>query len=318
VYDPDPAAAAALTGLLPGSRAETSEEACLEAPAAAVLVASPSPTHFDLSLRALRAGRHVLCEKPVAVRQSQADELRRAERDGSRRLAGAVVCRHRADVRQWLRWSSRVGEIRELELTWVRSRGVPSPGSWHTQVSDGWTGVVADLGYHLADLAVAVLNRPVEAVGRLKAEVTSAGNGGGASWYGAAAQAGYLVSDRAEAVLAVDGVLVSLCVSWVDEAPGDVTRLVAVGSDGRAEFEGLFGVSNQRRIAAQRCSLRRGSRVVEEKAFRPGPALHLEAFGGVLDEFAGVCRGAEPLAGVGQISATAALLEAVNGAEAFV
>jgi oxidoreductase len=289
----------------------------MEPATVAALIASPSPNHFDLSLRALRAGRHVLCEKPVAVRKSQTNGLRQAEQESSRRLAGAVVCRHRPDVQQWLDWSSRVGEIREIELTWLRSRGVPSPGSWHTQVSDGWTGVLADLGYHLADLAVTALNRPVGAVRCLKADVTSTGQGGSASWYDLAPQASYFVSDRAEALLAVDDVTISLKVSWVDAAPGDVTRLVVVGSDGSTNLEGLLGVSNQRRVAAQRCSLRQGGRVVKEKAFRPGPALHLEAFGGVLKEFAEVCRGAEPRAGLEHISATASLLEAVNRVEEF-
>src|ERR1051325_9346698 len=85
-YDPNPDAVEKLAPFLPRARVATSEQACIETPAAAVLISSSSPTHVELSLRALRSGRHVLCEKPVAIHQSQVEELLRAEREGSKRL----------------------------------------------------------------------------------------------------------------------------------------------------------------------------------------------------------------------------------------
>jgi predicted dehydrogenase len=172
--------------------------------------------------------------------------------------------------------------------------------------------VLVDLGYHLFDLAVAVLNRPVRAVRCLRARAVSTGKGGGAIWYGPTPRAEYQVSDRVEALLQVDEVAINIQVAWVDDTPGDITQLIATGSDGMVEFKGLLGFSNHRRIAEQRCRLLRGGKVVEEKSYLPAPDLHREAFGGVLEEFAGVCRGAKPQVGLSQILATTALIEAVN------
>lgn len=314
IYDPDPKTVEVLLPQLPRARVETSSQSCLKAPALATLIASSSPSHVKLSLEALRAGRYVLCEKPVAVRKSQVQKLARVEREGFRRLAGAAVCRHRPDIQQWISWSTRLKEVRKLDLVWLRAQGVPSPGSWHTRPSNGWTGVLMDLGYHLVDLAVAVLNHPVQVIRCLRAKAVSTGKGGAAAWYGPKAKSKYDVCDRVQALLQVDEVAINLQVSWIDDLPGDITRLRATGSDGVVEFKGLLGFSNQRRIADQRCRFIRGGKVIEEKSYLPGPELHREAFGGVLEEFAGVCRGAEPQVGLSQISATIALMEAINSA----
>jgi predicted dehydrogenase len=51
----------------PGVRLERSGEALIADPAIdAVVIATPVQTHFDLALAALRAGKHVLLEKPLA------------------------------------------------------------------------------------------------------------------------------------------------------------------------------------------------------------------------------------------------------------
>lgn len=312
IYDPDADTVEALLPKLPRARVDSSVQSCLKAPALATLIASPSPSHVKLSLEALRAGRYVLCEKPVAVRRSQARKLARVERESFRRLVGAAVCRHRPDIKQWISWCTRLNDIKRLDLIWLRAQGVPSPGSWHTRLSNGWTGVLVDLGYHLIDLAVAVLKRPVQAIRCLRARAVSTGEGAGASWYGPKSLTKYAVCDRVEARLQVDEVEINIQVAWVDDTPGDITQLIATGSDGVAEFKGLLGFSNQRRIAEQKCRLLRGGEAVEEKSYLPGPDLHRGAFGGVLEEFAGVCRGAEPQVGLTQISAATALIEAVN------
>jgi predicted dehydrogenase len=52
----------------------------------AVIVATPTSTHYDLTLAALQAGKHVLCEKPLASTVAQCDELIAAADEASRVL----------------------------------------------------------------------------------------------------------------------------------------------------------------------------------------------------------------------------------------
>jgi oxidoreductase len=327
IFDPDTDKALALQRSLPRVKIAPSMEALLAIPSTAILVATPNPTHLSLSQKALRTGHYVLCEKPVLVNPNQAGTLRSAERTGSKRLVSAAVCRYRTDVRQWLTWCGRIGSIRELELTWVRAQGIPCPGSWHTRSSNGWTGVLVDLGYHLLDLAVEVLENIPRSVVVHTAQTTVQGNGSGASWYengsspaskGDHAAAGKILTgeDAAEtsvrAQLQVGDVRLKLRVSWVDDIPGDLTDLRAIGTNGQAELQGLFGYSPDRRIPYQRCRLRKDGELTHEKHYRPGFEAHCDAFGELLMEFAQVCNGAEPSVGVLRAERVATLMTALR------
>ncbi len=85
VADPS---AAALSGFLeqfPETRAYTSVDAMLAEPARRddiVVVASPPFTHRDIALQALASGRHVLCEKPLAMNLGEALEMLAAAKAG--------------------------------------------------------------------------------------------------------------------------------------------------------------------------------------------------------------------------------------------
>ena len=55
----------------------------------AVLVATPTPSHYGLVMGALRAGKHVLCEKPLAMDSREAEEMAAEARKRNRKL---MVC----------------------------------------------------------------------------------------------------------------------------------------------------------------------------------------------------------------------------------
>src|SRR5215472_11387437 len=72
----------------------TSLQAALDATGAdAVYVAMPVFLHAPQSIEALRAGRHVLCEKPMALNYAEADSMRRAADEAGRILAIAYYRR---------------------------------------------------------------------------------------------------------------------------------------------------------------------------------------------------------------------------------
>ncbi len=92
----EPARAAPFAALAPGLRVHGSYQALLDDPGVeAVYIPLPNHLHVDWTLRALAAGKHVLCEKPLALAAPEIDRLI-AARDAAGRVAAEafMVCHH--------------------------------------------------------------------------------------------------------------------------------------------------------------------------------------------------------------------------------
>jgi predicted dehydrogenase len=118
----------------------------------AIFVLTPTDTHADLTVAALEAGRHVLCEKPMA--RSSADARRMAaaaERTGRRLMIGHA---RRFDDR-WIALhdqvtTGRIGEIAYMYRSEHAYNGVPADGwQWRDEQSGG---VLWDVGVHVAEM----------------------------------------------------------------------------------------------------------------------------------------------------------------------
>jgi predicted dehydrogenase len=90
--DPNPARRRHVAALYERVRVTASPDDVLtDRSVAAVVVATPTATHHQIALSAIRAGKHVLCEKPLAIRSSECDELVAAAADrGVVLMAGHV------------------------------------------------------------------------------------------------------------------------------------------------------------------------------------------------------------------------------------
>jgi predicted dehydrogenase len=89
VADPNPAALAEFAAQFAAARLYTDSRAMLAEPPQEgdiVVVAAPPFTHHALALAALASGRHVLCEKPLAMTRAEADDMLRAARAANRLL----------------------------------------------------------------------------------------------------------------------------------------------------------------------------------------------------------------------------------------
>ena len=118
----------------------------------AVFVLTPTHTHADLTVAALEAGRHVLCEKPMARTPADARRMgASAERTGRRLMIGHT---RRFDDR-WIGLhdqlrAGRIGELAYLYRSEHAYNGAPD-GAW--QWHDGQSGgVLWDVGVHVAQL----------------------------------------------------------------------------------------------------------------------------------------------------------------------
>jgi predicted dehydrogenase len=77
----------------------------------------PNNLHVPWSIKAARAGKHVLCEKPVAMTASEAEELAKVQRETGKLVAEAFMVRYHP---QWelvaeLVQSGRIGEVRAVQ-----------------------------------------------------------------------------------------------------------------------------------------------------------------------------------------------------------
>lgn len=113
---------------------------------------TPTPTHHDLAVQAARAGRHVICEKPMALTLAEADGMIAACRTAGVRLFVAHVLRFFPQYRAaWDQLQAgSIGEPRVLRLSRVSSP--PTPGSWLLDEAQSG-GVPLDLMIHDLDYA---------------------------------------------------------------------------------------------------------------------------------------------------------------------
>lgn len=115
-------------------------------------ICTPSGTHADLAIRALRAGKHVICEKPMSLTTADAKRMMAAAADADRHLY--IGHTRRFDTR-WTRMkellaAGRIGKpvaIRRTERCW----GAFPKEDWHWDMAQSG-GVLMDLGVHVADL----------------------------------------------------------------------------------------------------------------------------------------------------------------------
>ncbi len=121
----------------------------------AVAIGTPSGLHADMGLLAIKAGKHVIVEKPIDVSLKKADALVKAAR-----AAGLVlmpICQNRygkgiLQLRAWLD-EGKLGRIvyGEATVKWYRSQEYYDSGDWRgTWALDGG-GALANQGVHYAD-----------------------------------------------------------------------------------------------------------------------------------------------------------------------
>lgn len=130
----------------------------------AVTIVAPDPFHAPLSLQCLKAGKHVLCEKPLALNAADANRMVAAARKAG------VVAMVNLSYRNWsaiqavakLVHKGTLGEIRHVEASYLQAWLVSKVwGDWRTNPtwlwrlssSHGSRGVLGDVGVHIVDFA---------------------------------------------------------------------------------------------------------------------------------------------------------------------
>lgn len=128
----------------------------------AVSVALPNALHAPVSIAALDAGLHVLCEKPMAMNVAQARAMLEAARKARRRLMINFSYRFMPQTQALKSYvaSGAIGDIYYGRTAWYRRRGLPGLGGWFGQKKLSGGGPIIDLGVHRIDMAMWLMGNP--------------------------------------------------------------------------------------------------------------------------------------------------------------
>ena len=143
-----------------------------------VSVATPNSYHKPLTLAALEAGCHVLCEKPMAMNAGEAREMLAAAKAAGKRLMIDFSYRFSAQSQALKAQvdAGVLGEVYFARTLWHRRRGLPRFGGWFGQKAISGGGPLIDLGVHRLDLALWLMGypRPVWVMGSTYTPIASA------------------------------------------------------------------------------------------------------------------------------------------------
>jgi predicted dehydrogenase len=157
----DEAATTAAAGRLGWAAAETDWRALIARDDVQLVdIVAPGRLHAPIAIAALQAGKHVLCEKPLANTLAEAEAMAAAADaafpSGARAMVGFNYRRVPAvALARRLVEQGRIGTLRHVRAVYLQDWLVDpdSPLTWRLQVEQAGSGALGDLGAHIVDLA---------------------------------------------------------------------------------------------------------------------------------------------------------------------
>jgi len=125
----------------------------------AVSIALPNHLHAQVAIEALKARKHVLVEKPMALSAKEAGKVIEVARNMKRVLMVGQDFRFNRHTQMAKAILERgdLGDVYHARCFWIRRAGIPRIGSWFTQKKFSGGGCMADLGVHLLDTGLHLL-----------------------------------------------------------------------------------------------------------------------------------------------------------------
>lgn len=128
----------------------------------AVISCVPNFLHAEVAQFALSRGKHVLSEKPMALRVEEAREMKQSAERAGKVLMVAQNNRFRSETQLAKKWvtEAQLGHIYHAKAGWVRRNGIPGWGSWFTAKDRAGGGPLIDVGVHVLDMALYLMGFP--------------------------------------------------------------------------------------------------------------------------------------------------------------
>ena len=209
-----------------------------------VYVLTPNRMHAQVSIDALNAGKHVMCEKPMAKTAADARAMVEAAKKSGKKLTIGYQHRHKPEARYLKSVIERgdLGDIYYAHAYAIRRRGTPNWGVFLNEYEQGG-GPLIDIGTHSLDLTLYLMNnyRPRMVVGTTykKVENPEMGN----PWGGWPEGANTMEDAAFGFIVMENGATINLEATWalntIEPIPEGSTQLC--GSKAGAQIKG--GVS---------------------------------------------------------------------------
>ncbi|MCX4904080.1 Gfo/Idh/MocA family protein [Streptomyces sp. NBC_00878] len=137
-------------------------------------ICTPGDSHAEIAIAALAAGKHVLCEKPLANTVEEAEAMAEAAQAAAGRGQVAMVgFNYRrvpaTSLARRMIAEGRLGTLRHVRVTYLQDWLVDRefPLTWRLRKETAGSGALGDLGAHIVDLAQYLAGEPVVGVSAL-------------------------------------------------------------------------------------------------------------------------------------------------------
>lgn len=206
-----------------------------------VHVLTPNISHAEITIAGLEAGKHVMCEKPMAKTAEDARAMVAAAKKSGKKLTIGYQSRHRSDS-QFLKQAvvdGKLGEVYYAKAHAVRRRAVPTWGVFLDEEKQGG-GPLIDIGTHALDLTLWLIDNyePKMVVGNVYHKLSQKENAANA--WGSWDPAKFTVEDSAFGFITMkNGATVSLDASWaLNTLQVDEAKCTLCGTEGGSDMIG--------------------------------------------------------------------------------
>ncbi|QTE28706.1 Gfo/Idh/MocA family protein [Pengzhenrongella sicca] len=135
-------------------------------------ICTPGDTHAEIAIAALAAGKHVLCEKPLANSVAEAEAMAAAAAQAATRgvlaMVGFTYRRVPAiELARRMVADGRIGQIRQIRAQYLQDwlADPQAPLSWRLDKQRAGSGALGDIGAHIVDLAQFISGEVLTSVG---------------------------------------------------------------------------------------------------------------------------------------------------------
>ncbi|GAA1964467.1 Gfo/Idh/MocA family oxidoreductase [Nocardioides panacihumi] len=215
-------------------------------------ICTPGDSHAEIAIAALAAGKHVLCEKPLANSVAEAEQMTAAAESaygqGARAMVGFTYRRVPAvALARKLVDEGRIGQIRHVRAQYLQDwiADPDAPFSWRLDKARAGSGALGDIGAHIIDLTQHITGSRIEEVsGRLETfvkerPVAAADGSGGLGGGAAGSERRHVTVDDAASFLAgfAGGAMGVFEATRFATGRKNAIRIEVNGSDGSIAFD---------------------------------------------------------------------------------